>query len=902
MDELKVINGSLRNCIVTLRTENFSNYDTLIKGVIDSLKRLGGKGDVISYEDNRIDSLIISGPLTKIQTKINYPTGGYSLTDLIQDSKDGCFLHLQLIFKEIIQIIQRHELKTDFEKLLNWHTKSELTGNTSRKLLFNNGEFINLTILTSFYICAHFNCADLPMLSDFDEFKDKISLLKKSFVTLGKPLKFGGVSIYFRDTQLLAPTGKGSLEQIGELYQTEGDFKKRVIDQTDKDKISLLLARDRQLFEDYAIQDVIIILKHSTEMERFNMSIKQLGVPLTLSSKGRNYVFDSWRTNFKQFFPYQISGKCLTGNVDEVQTPKGLFETREVGLHMSYFIGNYKGGRNESFMYGCDDDTDWFDYDLSSAYTTAMTHLPLPDYQQAKLIPYDEVKTWDNEKLMAGFVILHGDFKFPKKVKYPSIPCYIDEKATVYPLEGSCLITGPEFILAKNQGCEFEIKSIFFFFYTPPAFVDENKDKDKETKSNTKPKSNTKTKTKAKTKEQSNRLIIRPFHQILKEIQGQRKKHPKNSFRNLLYKDVGNSIYGNVVRGLSNKKAFDSLSGKMTRVRGTELSNPILASWTTAFIRSVIGECIHNISLLPGKVVSVTTDGFITDIEHLEEKLLTLPEKDRPLLTKYRELRIELGGKGENALELKKSGKGIISWTTRGPLGIGSTIKATTGFQAKEYAQEELVKLFKDVLKGSEKFFEFTHKSLRGAKDIFCKGGHVTAIFKDQKFRMYYDNRRQIVEPEGFKGKDLSSILLDSKPLDNIYLAKKRRFQSKFPFTFSYNKNSSGRVGSKYKSYLEISVRNFIKGFTAKESYFGLRGDEFKSYRELMSFIYDFESAKGIKLSNIKISEQSISNLKHRRLIWRPVPRNEENIKFAEYLKERLPHFRVDEFLMRGVV
>ena len=51
----------------------------------------------------------------------------------------------------------------------------------------------------------------------------------------------------------------------GELYQTEGDFKKRVIDQTDKDKISLLLERDRQLFEDYAIQDVIITLKHSTE-------------------------------------------------------------------------------------------------------------------------------------------------------------------------------------------------------------------------------------------------------------------------------------------------------------------------------------------------------------------------------------------------------------------------------------------------------------------------------------------------------------------------------------------------------------------------------------------------------------------------------------------------------------
>ena len=43
------------------------------------------------------------------------------------------------------------------------------------------------------------------------------------------------------------------------------------------------------------------------------------------------------------------------GYAGEVKTPKGLFATGEVGLHLSYYIGNYKGGRNESFMYGCDE-------------------------------------------------------------------------------------------------------------------------------------------------------------------------------------------------------------------------------------------------------------------------------------------------------------------------------------------------------------------------------------------------------------------------------------------------------------------------------------------------------------------------------------------------------------------
>jgi hypothetical protein len=45
------------------------------------------------------------------------------------------------------------------------------------------------------------------------------------------------------------------------------------------------------------------------------------------------------------------------GNADEVKTPKGLFATGDVGLHRSYLIGIYKGGRNESFMYAAEDKT-----------------------------------------------------------------------------------------------------------------------------------------------------------------------------------------------------------------------------------------------------------------------------------------------------------------------------------------------------------------------------------------------------------------------------------------------------------------------------------------------------------------------------------------------------------------
>jgi DNA-binding transcriptional regulator LsrR (DeoR family) len=57
-------------------------------------------------------------------------------------------------------------------------------------------------------------------------------------------------------------------------------------------------------------------------------------------------------------------------------------------------------------------------------------------------------------------------------------------------------------------------------------------------------------------------------------------------------------------------------------MKGNELSNPIISSWITAFIRSVVSEMLHNIYLLGGQLISVTTDGFLTDVKDLENRLI----------------------------------------------------------------------------------------------------------------------------------------------------------------------------------------------------------------------------------------------------------------------------------------
>jgi hypothetical protein len=73
-------------------------------------------------------------------------------------------------------------------------------------------------------------------------------------------------------------------------------------------------------------------------------------------------------------------------------------------------------------------------------------------------------------------------------------------------------------------------------------------------------------------------------------------------------------------------------------------------------VRSVIGELLHFIAELDGLVVSVTTDGFITNISDLEEKCNT------PLFTQYKRLRYSLSKDDKGVgLEIKAVGKGIVS-------------------------------------------------------------------------------------------------------------------------------------------------------------------------------------------------------------------------------------------------
>lgn len=140
----------------------------------------------------------------------------------------------------------------------------------------------------------------------------------------------------------------------------------------------------------------------------------------------------------------------------------------------------------------------------------------------------------------------------------------------------------------------------------------------------------------------------------------------------------------------------------------------------------------------------------------------------------------------------------------------------------------------------------------------------------------------------------MSQHLFDSKPFATVEECSKQRFISKFDFRLPYLVTSPVRANTRksYKNFLEVGVRNFIKGYLGQTPCFGLRGDEFNRYNDLMNFIYGFDQAKDIKLS-----KQALSNLKHRKIIIRPVPNTRENVAFVKYIKETIPYFDGVSFL-----
>ena len=754
-------------------------------------------------------------------------------------------------FSQKNQLIEK--LSSESEQPLPYLTREEIEKiptvtdkKLSRKFISGlccEGEKVCITTTNNYYIIAHLTQADLSMLSDFDVIKEELSIVNGSFVTLRDPIQMWSKNIHVRDTMLLAPAGMKSLAQIGRLYDSR--YNKILIGKEDLSDMQSFLSRDKEKFVEYAVKDAIISLIHALWMEEFNFNYGCVGIPLSLSAIGRNYVKYVWKES--KYSGYQLSSNYTLGNVSSTITPKGLNQVKEIGFLLPYYIANYKGGRNECFMYGIERETLWYDYDLTSAYTSVMSLAGDPAYELQRRLTKKELGKLSADEILYSYLIIHTDFEFPSGTKYPSIPCFVDENCTVFPLTGSAVLSGAEYLLAKSQGCKFKMKDINIIPFRKSEYSG----------------------------------TVKPFEMIIKQVQEKRREYPKGTLNNLMYKEIGNSIYGSVVRGMGDKKKFDIKTKTTQRLVGDELSNPIIASWTTSFIRSIIGECLHAVNKIGGKVVSVTTDGFITNIPNLESRI-----SENYLLTEYKKVRKFLSD-DDSSLELKNEGRGIIAWSTRGQLGIESKIIATTGFQHNIYPNRlDLIDVFSQIFNSQDKTVEYVQTRLRSAKDVYQKGGHVTMVYKDQRFRLHFDNKRVLDVPLLQE----CGELLDSEPLKNISEGENLRFIGKLTKVKQYSRFSNISCNEiRYEEELDLAVINFVKGLVAEPPMFNLHRVGLEKYRDIILYLKEFQP-------HLKLTENSIASLKKRSIQVKSVPKNKACEVFVNYIRKKFKTFDEESF------
>ena len=874
----KKIEMSIQTVITAIRKLKYLQHDLSMLSIIESLKVVKG----IRYTEQE-DKIVFSLPRSIIQPYIHYGNT-FSLKEIIQissgiakDHQSKSYSALMSLIRmisrsDISHLIGQENMESELSKRYSEYTDitaldsqfedrlpllSEVLEDTSEKRLSRKyltdlfPQSVSVTRNKNYYVIAHLTPADLSLLSDFEEIKEDLSIVNGSFVTLGKPIKFYGRNVHIRDTMLLAPGPSKGLAAIGRLYG--GVLTKLEISKEDLEDMKGFLARDKELFTEYALRDAIISLIHAAWMEDFNFSLGSIGIPLSLSTLGRNYVKSKWRD--ESYSGYQISSKYQLGDVASTITPKGLNVIKDIGFVLPYYIYNYKGGRNECFMYGIDRDTEWYDYDLTSAYTTVMSMAGHPEYEASRRLTKSELKGLSDEKILYSYLVINAEFEFPSDTKYPSIPCYVDENCTVYPLKGVCVLTGSEYLLAKAQKCKLNILDII---YTPFKAGEYKEHK--------------------------------PFSQILKEIQAKRREYTKGSISNMIYKELGNGIYGSVVRGLGNKRKFDIKSQATVRMMGDNLSNPLIASWTTAFIRSIIGECLHAIQELGGLVVSVTTDGFITNVHSLEKKV-----SEKYLMSEYKKIRLDLSG-DNSGLELKHSGKGIIAWSTRGQLGIESKILASTGFQHRAYnSRVQLIEGFIEAMKSESKTLGYIQSNLRSASEIYKKGGHVTMVHKDHQFRMHFDNRR-VIQWETTIPSTIEN-LVDSIPVETVTTVKNMRFISRMSKTKLFTRFSSVKTVNKYKDDEDMVVRKFLKGLLSTPPLFNLHREELMSYQLIQEYLERYNPKIKYTVGMLAIIKYRVS----KGVKWLPVQRTKASEVFVQYLKQNFTSFDEEEFYSKRV-
>lgn len=379
--------------------------------------------------------------------------------------------------------------------------------------------------------------------------------------------------VRFIDTLPLTPNGAG-LSVVGDLL---GQPKLELPDGYDKGSMLRLLEEDKPAFEAYALRDAKIAVEYGLRMQQFACDLGLKKLPNTIGAMAVAVFKGTLNER-------ELDTKAIFGQIVEsveywnkasgrAQTTKHIVPSPARALFEEQAVRSYHGGRNECFTNGPSAVGVFNDFDLTGAYTTGLCDLKPLDYGAARMtINADDFRGH-------RYGLARVKFRFPKGTRYPCLPVRHYRYGLIFPMAGDSYCTAPEIEVALNMGCLIDIQQGVVVPWVqdgPPLFE--------------------------------------PFVQLVRQ---KRSQYAKKSFEGEMWKEIGNSLYGKTAQGVRGKTAFDTANGLNKAIPPSAITNPYFAAHTTGFIRAVIGELL---AAIPANrtVISVTTDGFLTDATEAE--------------------------------------------------------------------------------------------------------------------------------------------------------------------------------------------------------------------------------------------------------------------------------------------
>jgi hypothetical protein len=492
------------------------------------------------------------------------------------------------------------------------------------------------------FACAHFLRADLSSFNNvFSDMKDCVKGLRNSVASLGdtygmdidaidakkvsslsttywdKNRNSHPIQIAFYDSMFFAPAGK-SLKDVGEFVGRE---KLEIPAPYSIDMMDVFLKEEKILFEEYGIRDAEISALHLLRTLQLCASLGLKGLPYTIGGIAVKVFMAQLGTKerYLELFAleeYKIERWSKTKNTPITSTKNLLKASASFDEHLASKC--YHGGRNEAFFTGPTPERTWFDYDAHSCYPVALSNIRPLDYDNR--FHTKDINDFSGDVFGLAWV----EFEFPTSVQYPTLPVRTDNDMLIFTRKGFSYCTAQEIDVSRRLGAKIVIKEGLII----PWLNDD--------------------------------YFFVPF---MHSMRAKRNQVEKGSFEERMYKELSNTLYGKVAQGVKSKTSFEISSGLSKPVSPSVITNPYLAAYITGFARAGMGGMINAVPA-PYSVLSVTTDGFITDAPLAEIPL------DSPVCNLFRESYHRMDDTGGEILAEKHRVNQLLVLKTRGQLTL----------------------------------------------------------------------------------------------------------------------------------------------------------------------------------------------------------------------------------------